>query len=159
MMLTAFLENARLLRELDILPLLYGSLGLELATGLPLSPDDIDILIPGTFLEEGWPAFRSFLEHRGYVLTDLHEHTFRKEGMEFSYARLEELEGFAGIPVAQIRTVSREGISFRLLQPEQYLKVYTASAKDGYRKTVKNKKDEEKIALLRQLLRDPTHPS
>ena len=73
--------------------------------------------------------------------------------------RLEELETFAGIPAAQIRTVSREGVSFRLLQPEQYLKVYTASAKDGYRKTVKNKKDEEKIALLRQLLRDPTHPS
>lgn len=33
-------------KELDIIPLLYGSLGLEKVTGLDFSPEDIDLLIP-----------------------------------------------------------------------------------------------------------------
>ncbi|GLI88651.1 hypothetical protein ANABIO4_20030 [Bacillus subtilis] len=32
-------------KELGIIPLLYGSLGLERVTGLDFSPEDIDILI------------------------------------------------------------------------------------------------------------------
>ncbi len=36
-------------KELDIIPLLYGSLGLEKVTGLGFSPEDIDILIPLIF--------------------------------------------------------------------------------------------------------------
>ena len=40
-----FLENARLLSDkLGIVPLLYGSLGLEYLTGDALCSDDIDIL-------------------------------------------------------------------------------------------------------------------
>jgi len=38
------------------------------------------------------------------------------------------------------------------LSLEQYLKVYTASSKDGYRMNVKNKQDTEKIGLIRMLL-------
>lgn len=34
----------------------------------------------------------------------------------------------------------------------QYLKVYTASAKDGYRVNVRNKKDLDKIAFIREQL-------
>ncbi|UQZ58448.1 hypothetical protein C2H93_07655 [Bacillus subtilis] len=36
-------------KELGIIPLLYGSLGLERVTGLDFSPEDIDILIPLIF--------------------------------------------------------------------------------------------------------------
>lgn len=36
-------------KELDTIPLLYGSLGLEKVTGLDFSPEDIDILIPLIF--------------------------------------------------------------------------------------------------------------
>lgn len=36
-------------KELDIIPLLYGSLGLEKVTGLDFSPEDIDLLIPLIF--------------------------------------------------------------------------------------------------------------
>ena len=41
------LENARLLSDkFGIVPLLYGSLGLEYLTGDDLGADDIDILVP-----------------------------------------------------------------------------------------------------------------
>ena len=149
----AFLENAQLLSDLfEITPLMYGSLGLEYLTGEDLSADDIDILIPKTFLLEGWDEFRTMLEYDGYVLTDEHEHTFEKDGIEYSYAQIENLEPFAGIPVSEIGETDIEGVRFKLLSLEQYLKVYTASSKDGYRMNVKNKQDTEKIGLIRMLL-------
>ncbi len=148
--INAFFENTRLLQEeMQIIPLLYGSLGLEYLTKESLSADDIDILIPGKFLSEQWRAFRAMLERNGYCLIDAHEHTFEKNGIHFSYARLEELESFAGIAMTDIQVLEANYSQFRLLTLEQYLKVYTASSKDGYRMNVKEKKDQEKIDFIR----------
>ncbi len=150
----AFFENAALLAErLQIIPLLYGSLGLEYATGGNLNADDIDILIPEVFLKERWDGFVTVLTEAGYVLVDLHEHTFRKDGVEYSYASLEELEPFAGIPAAEIAVKEENGVSFRLLSPEQYLRVYETSIRDGYRITVRNKKDREKIEFITEFMK------
>lgn len=145
----AFFENARLLhQEMQIIPLLYGSLGLEYLTKENLGADDIDILIPEIYLAEQWSVFRAMLERNGYRLIDVHEHTFEKDGIHFSYACLEELEPFAGISESDIAIFEANHIQFRLLTLEQYLKVYTASSKDGYRMNVKEKKDQEKIDLI-----------
>lgn len=65
-------------KELDTIPLLYGSLGLEKVTGLDFSPEDIDILIPLIFLEEKWGRLKKIMELQGYKMLDSHEHEFRK---------------------------------------------------------------------------------
>ena len=149
----AFFQNAGLLKEtLGIVPLLYGSLGLEYLTGKNLNADDIDVLIPQTFLREGWADFRAVLENAGYTLTDEHEHAFEKDGVSYAYAAIEELKSFAGIPAEQIGMYENGGALFRLLSLQQYWKVYTASSKDGYRIHTRNKKDAEKIALIQQEL-------
>ena len=57
---------------------MYGSLGLEYITGESLNVDDIDILIPGVFVNERWNEFKSVLLDEGYTLFDEHEHTFQK---------------------------------------------------------------------------------
>lgn len=148
-----FWENARLLsEEFKIIPLLYGSLGLEYLTGENLNADDVDILIPQVYLSDKWDNFRAVLEDNGYVLVDEHEHTFEKYGVHCSYASMEELKTFADISADEIRTITAEGVDFRVLTLQQYLKVYSASSKDGYRKDVRNKKDAEKIALIRKYL-------
>lgn len=148
---TAFLENAELLsREFGIVPLMYGSLGLEYLTGENLNADDIDILIPEIFLRDRWQEFRNVLESCGYCLTNEREHTFCKDGFAYSYASVEELEDFAGISVCEIRQFTENGVAFRLLSLEQYRKVYTASAKDGYRREVRQKKDGEKLAVIQK---------
>lgn len=155
--LQLFLKNAEFLREiLKIEPLLYGSLGLEYLTGENLKADDIDILIPQVFLLEKWDSFKCLLEDNGYILIDEHEHTFEKDNVHYSYASIEELKDFADISVEDIRTVTEGNISFKLLTLQQYLKVYTASSKDGYRKNVKNKKDSEKIGLINKHLKAVT---
>ena len=102
MKIDAFFENARLLQEkMQIVPLLYGSLGLEYLTKENLSADDIDVLIPGVYLSEQWAALRAMLERNGYRLIDEYEHTFENNGIHFSYTRLDELDLF---PELEFRT-------------------------------------------------------
>lgn len=148
-----FLENARILQErLGIVPLLYGSLGLEVRMGEDVGADDIDILIPKAFITERWSELRAVLEGEGYTLTDEHEHTFTLDGMEYSYADIEDLETFAGICPRDIEVREEMGVSFMLLTLHQYLAVYKSSLKDGYRINVRKKKDGEKIALIESAL-------
>ena len=148
-----FLENARLLSDkIDVLPLLYGSLGLEYLTGDVLGVDDIDILVPRVFITERWHEFKSLLEAQGYVLVDEHEHTFVRDGVAYSYADIEDLESFAGIRMKDIEMREADGVRFLLLSLEQYLAVYQKSSKDGYRVNVRQKKDADKIRFIESKL-------
>ena len=148
-MLNHFLMNAKLLNEkMQIIPLLYGSLGLSQLISEELHPDDIDMLVPKAFLTERWDEFRCMLEQDGYTLIDEHEHTFVKNGILFAYAGIEELESFAGICLEDIPEYKEDGVRYKRLSLRQYLSVYQASAKDGYRIEVREKKDQEKIDLI-----------
>ena len=148
-----FLENVRLLSDkFDIVPLLYGSLGLEYLTGDDLGADDIDILVPRVFITERWHEFKSFLEAQGYVLADEHQHTFVRDGVAFSYADIEDLESFAGINTEDIEMHEADDVRFLLLSLEQYLAVYKQSSKDGYRVNVRQKKDADKIRFIESKL-------
>ncbi len=148
-----FLENARLLSDkFGIVPLLYGSLGLEYLTGDALGADDIDILVPRVFITERWNEFKAILEAQGYVLADEHEHTFVRDGVAYSYADIEDLEVFAGINTEDIEVHEVGGVRFMLLTLEQYLAVYRQSSKDGYRVNVRQKKDADKIRFIESKL-------
>lgn len=153
MKIRLFFENTKLLKEIfDITPLLYGSLGLEFITGESLKADDIDILIPEIFLAERWTDFKKVLINNGYVLTDEKEHTFEKDNVHYSYASIEELESFADIKQSDIECKNADDVTFKLLSLKQYLMVYTASSKDGYRINVRKKKDNEKIQFIKKHL-------
>ena len=52
----------------------------------------------------------------------------------------------------EIQIAKYGDVRFKLLTLQQYLKVYTISAKDGYRVDTKNKKDSEKIDLIQEQL-------
>ena len=148
-----FLENAQFLSDkFDIVPLLYGSLGLEYLTGDILGVDDIDILVPRVFITDHWQEFKAVLEEHGYVLADEHEHTFVRGGAAYSYADIEDLESFAGIRMKDIEMREAEGVRFLILSLEQYLAVYQKSSKDGYRVNVRQKKDADKIRFIESKL-------
>ena len=149
-----FLQNADMLNDrFSIVPLLYGSLGLEVVTNSSFNADDIDILIPQTFVTgDKWTEFCLFLESQGYTLTDKHEHTFRKDGIDYSYASVEDLKDFADIDICDIESRNVSGPSFMILSPEQYLRVYQKSAQDGYRVNVKEKQDNRKIEFIKKFI-------
>ena len=135
-----FINIARLLNErLNIVPLLFGSLGLEQRLNKNLNADDIDILIPEVFLNERWESIVALMNGAGYTLYDLHEHSFEKSGLSVAFASIESLTPFAGIDLKQIPVIKEDGVCYYLPGLHDYLKVYKASAKDGYRKNVKTK--------------------
>lgn len=149
-----FFNNAALLnQQFGIIPLLYGSLGLEVLTGASLDADDIDILIPQTYVTgDKCSAFRAYLEGCGYVLIDEHEHTFLKDGTAYAYAGIEGLKDFAGIDIHEIEIRQTPQAQYMLLSLAQDLCVYQRSSQDGYRMNVKEKKDGQKIALIKSRL-------
>lgn len=54
--------------------------------------------------------------------------------------------------ITKIPVIKEKDTKYFLLELQDYLKVYTASSKDGYRKNVKNKQDQHKINLINQAL-------
>ena len=147
------MQIAAVLNEhLQIVPLLFGSLGLEQRLHADLHADDIDVLIPEVFLNEKWDRLVSVMNEQGYALYDLHEHAFEKAGLSVAFASIESLAPFAGVDVGKIPVVEEAGVRYYLLDLQDYLKVYTESAKDGYRKDRKHKEDGEKIELIQKAL-------
>lgn len=142
----------RLNKDLHIVPLLYGSLGLEQRLQTDLNAEDIDLLLPEVYLNENWEQLVALMQENGYVLYDLHEHAFEKAGVRVAFASIEDLTPFAGVELTGIPVNEESGVRYFLLTLQDYLKVYTASAKDGYRKTKKNKQDEQKIQLIKKAL-------
>ena len=153
-----FLQNAKMLNDkFNIVPLLYGSLGLEVLTNSSLNADDIDILIPRMFVKgDKWVELKLFLGSYGYDLIDEHEHTFQKDGVDYSYASVEGLKEFADIDIGDVEIHNTSGIKFMLLSLEQYLKVYQKSSQDGYRMNVKEKQDNQKIEFIKNNIKATT---
>jgi len=148
-----FIHIARgLNKTLDVIPVLYGSLGLEELTGIEFHPQDIDVLVPINFLTEKWDILKSEIESMGYDLIDLHEHEFKKNGVKVGIAFLEDLESFASVDYKHLETVENNGATYHRLSISDYLKVYKRSLLDGYRRTKNNNKDQLKIEILQKLI-------
>ena len=153
-----FLQIAKELNTINIIPLLMGSVGLEVVTKTNWDASDLDIHVPGD--RRGWEApaetalhnwegIMSIMERLGYELIDLHEHEFTKDSLSVEYGIIDTLPDFAGIPLSELEVHSADGIEYYLLSVEQYLAVYEASSKDSYRAENNNFKDFEKIAYLK----------
>lgn len=152
----AFLEIAARFNKIGVTPLLYGSLGLSERLRRDLHADDIDVLIPAEYLRGKWEITVQIMQQEGFALCDLHEHAFSRGGLVAAYAPLEELHGFAGVDIAAIPVCRASGAEYLLLALADYLRVYQASAKDGYRRDTKHKNDSEKIRLIMQAMNSET---
>ncbi|TDQ43007.1 hypothetical protein [Aureibacillus halotolerans] len=141
-------------KELDIVPLLYGSLGLERVTGIDFSPKDIDLLVPQVFLEEKWNDLKDVIEQQGYQMVDLREHEFKKETIKIGIAYIEDLKPFADVDYHNLEVFEDSGARYYLLTLPDYLKVYNKSVLDGYRRTKNNNKDQSKLRMLNRLMND-----
>lgn len=139
-------------RRLEIIPVLYGSLGLERVTEVNLSPQDIDILVPFTYLDNKWKKLKHTMEQLGYTLVDLHEHEFVKDHVKVGFAFIEDLLEFANVDYKNLKVVEKDGATYHLLTVSDYLKVYNKSVQDGYRRTKNNNKDLKKLEILNKLV-------
>lgn len=155
MMISEFLRiTKKLNHSFDITPLLYGSLGLGKLLNKDFSPQDIDFLVPQSFIGLDWIPFQNFIESLGYSLTDLQEHEFSNGKIKIAFAPIEGLEKDLGITPEQIDRVEESGSVYKLLNLQQYLSAYEFSFRDGYRRDKNNSKDASKIECIRKALQN-----
>lgn len=156
-----FLTIADKLNNQGIVPLLMGSLGLELVTGKNWNSVDIDIHVNGD--SRGWEAsddlriyewkkIETIMKQLGYRLIDMHEHEFLKDDIHVEFGVMDTLPSFAGIDLNEIEIKEDQGVKYFLLNKSQYLKVYNASFQDSYRNVQNNNKDLKKISYLESII-------
>ena len=160
-----FIKIAKKLNDIKIIPLLMGSVGLEVVTGKSWDAQDLDIHIPGD--KRGWEVppelniykwndIVNIMNSMEYSLIDLHEHEFSKDGLSVEFGIIDTLPSFAGVQLENLEIHQLGKVKYYLLNPEQYLRVYESSAKDSYRADNNNNKDIEKINFLKKMIYD--HP-
>jgi len=156
-----FIKIAKKLNDIEIIPLLMGSVGLEVVTGKSWDAKDLDIHVPGD--ERGWdvpPELNIYnwnkivdvMNAMGYSLVDLHEHEFTKDGLSVEFGIIDTLPSFAGIELKDLEIHQLREVKFFLLNPEQYLRVYESSSQDSYRADKNNNKDFKKINYLKRMI-------
>lgn len=138
--------------ELQITPVLYGSLGLGKAIQRDFSPQDIDILVPLVFLKEKWNALQNVVGQLGYSLVNLREREFQNGEIQIGFSFAEDLKDYAEIDYRNLKGAEDGGAEYFMLSAEDYLKVYTKSSQDGYRRTKNDQKDLEKLKFLKKLI-------
>ncbi|MGP4059450.1 phosphoribosylanthranilate isomerase [Halobacillus sp. H74] len=154
-----FIKIAQKLNDIDVIPLLMGSVGLEVITGESWNAEDIDIHVPGD--KRGWEVPPELSIHNwmdivklmnlmGYKLIDLHEHEFSKGGLSVEFGIIDTLPTFAGVQLKDLEMQQQGSVKYYLLNHEQYLCVYEGSSKDSYRADQNNHKDLRKIDFLKK---------
>lgn len=160
---SVFLDLTRKInKKFSVIPLLYGSLGLQMLIEDNLAPDDIDICVPQHLyhFNERWHDLLKFMQNEGYELIDLHEHFFQKGEISVNFGVIDgnipntipSIEAFVDINPIEIPIVQSDGAIYRLMTLQQYYKVYSKSLEDSYRVDKSNRKDQNKIDILAKLL-------
>lgn len=87
-----FLEVAKALnKSFGIIPILYGSLGLNRVIGEFGKANDIDILVPDEFVNKRWTKLVNFMQGLNFGLKDEHEHEFIRKGKIIAFATEDDL--------------------------------------------------------------------
>lgn len=137
----------KILKELDIKPVVYGSFGVATYLGNFKDFEDIDILIEDEFINDKWVEFRKFFELNDFVLIDEEEHEFEFEGKKVGFASKNILIKDKIINDYSELVHYKNEDAFTL-KPEDFLKAYKYSIKDGYRINTRGKKDQSIIEKL-----------
>ncbi|MFA9560404.1 phosphoribosylanthranilate isomerase [Evansella sp. AB-rgal1] len=155
-----FLKIAKRLNEINIIPLLMGSVGLEIVTEESWDSQDLDIHVPGDkrgwevppdLSIHNWEDIVNIMTSMEYRLIDLHEHEFLKDGLSVEFGIMDTLPSFAGVHLQDLNLHEQGGVKYYLLTPQQYLRVYESSSQDSYRADKNNSKDLKKIEYLKSI--------
>lgn len=131
-------------------PVLYGSQGVSLYLGNFKSFSDVDLLINGEYLGGQWHTLQSIMNLAGYSLVDEHEYEFKNGNNQLVAFASEQVLLRDGVlnSLDEIVEASVGGVIIKTLSPQDFIKAYEFSKKDGYRKTNRGKNDEDIISLL-----------
>lgn len=145
------IQLIEILRQLNIKPVVYGSFGVSQYIGNFKDFDEVDLLIPDEFVKERWGEFKILLESNGFTLVNEKEHEFKKEEKKVGFASVNILIA-DNILTDPSELIEHKNYDAHTLSPEDFLKAYEFSVKDGYRVEKRGKKDQDIIAKLKSYL-------
>jgi phosphoribosylanthranilate isomerase len=152
--LIIFREVASALNKANIIPILYGSLGLYKAINkLGRKVNDIDVLVPDEFTGKKWNKLCEIMEQLGFILKNEHEHEFERNGELIAFGKANDLVRLTKVYPKDIEVIEENGAKFRKLSPEQYLVCYKFMLRDSYRQEKRGNADKEKIGLIEDYLK------
>lgn len=148
-----FLEVTRLLNKHEIIPVLFGSLGLYRAIDeQERKVNDVDFLVSDELLHGKWVQLLEIVSGLGFVLKDEREHEFVRNGEIIAFGRASELVKIARVDFEGLKATDEDGAKFKELSPEQYLNCYKFMLRDSYRQEKRDSADKEKIVLIEKYL-------
>ncbi len=141
-------------------PIIYGSLGLSLVIDTEIKTDDIDLLIEASIFSSDLQTIHQIMMSMGYKCTDVEENAFSNGTFKIGIAHDGDLMAFCGVNPGKLETIKSttvirnvtQTVTYRALGLEDYLRVYQASSRDGYRKEKRMKNDSAKIALIKAVM-------
>lgn len=136
--------------ELGITPVLYGSLGLSRVVGEKFLINDIDILIPDVFLKDKFSELINVMLRFGFSVFNHKEHQFVRDSVNIEFACTSVLADI-NLSLENLRVCNVNGITFRMLDVNNYLSAYKFCLTDGYRKTKKT--DYKKIEIIEEYMK------
>lgn len=145
-----FLEVAMAINErFRIIPMLYGSLGLERRINANLKVNDVDIIVPERYLSKYWEKLYDLMIKIGFNLCDICDFTFERAGVKIKFYSFESMLELANVHKTK-NPREKAPVEYYLLDVNEYLTVYKATNENG--------KYDEKIQLIENVLkRDEIH--
>jgi len=150
-MKTTLVKIIRILQELNIKPVVYGSFGVSYYLGNFKQFGDLDLLVEDEFINK-WEEFKTFLLSHNFVLTDEKEHEFLFDNFKVGFAKKSILTKDKIID-DYTDLVDYGGTGAYTLKPEHFLAAYRFSLKDGYRIANRAKKDQEIIDRIEEYIK------
>jgi hypothetical protein len=145
------LKIIKILQELNIKPVVYGSLGASCYLGNFKQFGDIDLLVEDEFIDN-WEKFKAFLLSHNFNLIDEKEHEFLFDNFNVGFAKKSILIRDKIIN-GYLDLVNYKEMPAYTLRPEHFLAAYRFSLKDGYRITSRGKKDQIIIDKLTEYIK------
>lgn len=145
------------LKKAGIQTILYGSLGVSIYLGNFKKFGDVDLLVEDHWLGKRWEDLLTILSNLGFKLIDTQEHEFSDvNGLVVAFAK-KSILARDGIVISSkdIAIKDVKGSIINVLSPEAFKRAYEFSKKDGYRRNVRQKNDEEVIRLIDNLKTSP----
>ena len=150
-----FLEVAGNLNNfLNVIPILYGSLGLYKIIGEYGKSNDIDVLVPDEFVDERWNELMNLMKKMGFKLENEHEHEFIRSAEIVAFAKQDDLIKRIKLYPNNLIVHNINNIKFKELSAKNYLSVYRLMLRDNYRQEKRGKADQEKIDLIEKYIKN-----
>jgi len=147
-----FLEVTKKLNKVNIVPVLFGSLGLNRVIGEFSKANDIDFLVPDDLISKNWQKFIEIMKELDFQLKDEHEHEFERNSEIVAFGKESDLSGLSQINPSDLIISEVDGAKFKELSARQYLLCYQKMLRDEYRQEKRGKADQDKIRLIEQFL-------